>query len=174
MTATDKVLTLDQALDLRIHLNALGRKMVFTNGCFDLLHAGHVHYLKEARSKGDYLLVGINSDASVRQLKGAGRPYRNESRRLEMLGRLDCVDAVLVFQEAHVTEMLLKLKPDVYIKGGDYTLDTIDSELRDSLAREKIPVYFLGHVPGISTTFLLEKLSARELKELEESGGIAG
>lgn len=174
MNPVEKTLNLGQALELRERLLASEKKMVFTNGCFDLLHAGHVHYLKEARKQGDFLLVGINSDASVRQLKGPGRPHRNEARRLEMLGRLDCVDAVLVFPEAHVTDLLLKLKPDVYVKGGDYSIESIDPVLRESLFREKIPVFFLGHVPGISTTLLLEKMTKEELKQLEDSGGVAG
>jgi D-glycero-beta-D-manno-heptose 1-phosphate adenylyltransferase len=173
MTVAEKILTLDQALILRAQLRSQGKTLVFTNGCFDLLHAGHVHYLKEARSQGDFLLVGINSDLSVRQLKGSDRPLRNETKRLEMLGRLECVDATLVFPEAHVTDLLLKLKPDVYVKGGDYTMESIDPVLRASLKKENIPVFFLGHVPGISTTLLLEKLSPAELKKLEDSGGIA-
>jgi rfaE bifunctional protein nucleotidyltransferase chain/domain len=173
MRQSSKVLTQDQLQELRSELAAARRKLVFTNGCFDLLHAGHVHYLLEAKRLGDYLLVGINSDQSVQALKGPGRPHRSEKKRLEMLSRLDCVDGILVFDNPHVTELLLEVRPDLYAKGGDYTIDGIDAGLRDVLQREKIPVHFLGFVPGISTTILLETLSPEKLRELEESGDIA-
>ncbi|NJK92451.1 MAG: adenylyltransferase/cytidyltransferase family protein [Blastochloris sp.] len=168
-----KHLELAQALTKRERLRAEGKVLVFTNGCFDLLHEGHVRYLEEARAEGDVLWVAINSDASVRRLKGPGRPVRAQARREELLSRLECVDAVLIFEEEHVTPLLLKLSPDLYAKGGDYNLGTIDPGLREALEKSCIQVRFLSQVPGISTTLLLEKLSPEELQRLNHSGAVA-
>lgn len=101
-------------------LRAAGKRTVFTNGCFDLLHAGHVRYLREAASLGDLLVVGLNSDASVRQFKGAGRPIVPEGDRAEVMAALEMVDYVVVFGERTAEAIVAELKPDVYVKGGDY------------------------------------------------------
>ena len=106
-------------------LRAGGKKVVFTNGCFDILHAGHVRYLAKARSFGDCLVLGLNSDASVRRLKGPERPINNEQDRAEVVGGLQSVDYVVIFDEPTAEQLIAKVKPDVYVKGGDYTLETL-------------------------------------------------
>lgn len=102
-----------------------GKKIVFTNGCFDILHAGHVRYLNTARSFGDCLVLGINTDASVRSLKGPSRPINNENDRAEVVDALGCVDYVVLFGEKTAEELIKKVRPDVYVKGGDYTIETL-------------------------------------------------
>ena len=102
-----------------------GQRVVFTNGCFDILHAGHVRYLSKARSFGDCLVLGLNSDASVRRIKGPARPINNEQDRAEVVGALGCVDYVVIFDEPTAEELITKVHPDVYVKGGDYTLETL-------------------------------------------------
>jgi rfaE bifunctional protein nucleotidyltransferase chain/domain len=106
-------------------LRAVGKRAVFTNGCFDLVHAGHVRYLREAASLGDLLAVGLNSDASVRQFKGAGRPIVSEGDRAEVMAALEMVDYVVVFGERTAEAIVAELKPDVYVKGGDYLPETL-------------------------------------------------
>ncbi len=102
-----------------------GRKVVLANGCFDLLHAGHIRYLEGAKAQGDILVLAVNSDESVRQLKGDGRPIQSEAERTEILASLECVDYVLVFGDATVDGLLKDLKPDVHAKGTDYTVETV-------------------------------------------------
>ena len=140
-------------------LRAQGKKLVVTNGCFDLLHLGHVTYLEAARNQGDALLVAVNSDASVRELKGPGRPVNSESERASVLAALASVDGVCVFYERDATRLLSLVRPDVYAKGGDYTIDTINQDERRLVEGLGGKVVVLGGVPGKSTTDLLEKLS---------------
>lgn len=102
-----------------------GQRVVFTNGCFDILHAGHVRYLKQARSYGDCLVLGLNTDASVRRLKGPERPINNEHDRAEVVGALKSVDYVVFFDEPTAEELIRQVHPDVYVKGGDYTIETL-------------------------------------------------
>jgi len=102
-----------------------GKTVVFTNGCFDVLHAGHTRYLQDAKSKGDILIVGLNADESVRKLKGEGRPILDEQGRAQILAALECVDYVVVFADHTVDRLLLELKPNVHCKGGDYTPETV-------------------------------------------------
>jgi rfaE bifunctional protein nucleotidyltransferase chain/domain len=106
-------------------LRRRGKKIVLANGCFDLLHVGHVRYLAEAKSLGDVLIVGINGDRSVRGLKGKGRPLMPESSRAELVAGFECTDYVIVFHEPNVERLLRALRPDVHVKGGDYTPDTV-------------------------------------------------
>src|SRR5207253_7416950 len=120
-----KILSHIQLQEERARLRAAGQKLVFTNGVFDILHVGHVRYLSEARALGDALLVAINSDASVRALKGAGRPILNESERAEILAALSSVDFVTVFDEESPRALISEVLPDVLVKGGDYRLDEI-------------------------------------------------
>lgn len=112
-------------------LREKGNKIVWTNGCFDLLHEGHVKYLKKAKQEGDYLIVGLNSDDSVREVKGGDRPIRPEKARAEILCSLECVDEVIIFGDKDTTRHLKELKPHVYVKGGDYTIDTINQDERE-------------------------------------------
>ena len=136
---------------------ASGKKLVLTNGCFDLLHAGHIRYLEEARRLGDALIVAVNSDASVRELKGPDRPLNGELDRAEVLSALRCVDHVTVFTGKRVTEVIRALQPAIYAKGGDYTVETLDPGERSALVEAGTEIRLLSLVPGRSTTSLLER-----------------
>src|SRR6267143_1331006 len=116
-------------------LRSEGRKLVLTNGCFDLLHLGHVRYLQAARALGDALAVAINGDDSVCALKGAGRPLNTERARAEVVAALDCVDYVVIFQEVRVTGLIERLRPSIYVKGGDYTPVSLDAAERAALEK---------------------------------------
>jgi D-beta-D-heptose 7-phosphate kinase/D-beta-D-heptose 1-phosphate adenosyltransferase len=120
-----KILGRGQLAELRQRLAQAGERLVFTNGCFDVLHIGHLRLLERSRQLGDRLLVAVNSDDSVRRLKGPSRPLNREADRAAMLAALDCVDFVTVFEEDTPKEAILKCRPDVLVKGGDYTLDTV-------------------------------------------------
>ena len=143
----------------RAALRANGEKVVVTNGCFDILHSGHVTYLESARNQGDALLVGLNSDASVRELKGAGRPVNSENDRAAVLAALESVDGVCIFMEKTATNFLSRAQPDVYVKGGDYTLDTVNQDERRTVEHAGGKIVILSLVPGISTTGLLDKIA---------------
>lgn len=159
MKSAEKILTWEQLPTWREALRREGRRLVVTNGCFDLLHRGHVTYLEAARSLGDAMLVGVNSDASVRDLKGADRPVNNESDRAFVLSALASVDGVCVFTDRTALRFLEFVKPDIYAKGGDYTIDTINQEERRLIERLGGKVAILPGVAGKSTTGLLEKIS---------------
>jgi D-glycero-beta-D-manno-heptose 1-phosphate adenylyltransferase len=159
MPAHDKILPLAQLPEWRSRLRALNRRLVVTNGCFDLLHAGHVHYLEQARSLGDALLVGLNADASVRALKGPNRPVNHEDDRALVLAALECVSGVCVFPEERATRLLELAQPDVYVKGGDYALETMNTDERRALQAVGARIEFIPFLPGRSTTGLLEKLA---------------
>lgn len=134
-----------------------GRRLVFTNGCFDLLHVGHVRYLQAARALGDALLVAVNGDASVRALKGPSRPINSQGDRAEVLAALACVDFVTIFHTERVTDLVRVIRPQVYAKGGDYTLDSLNPEERGALEEVGAEIRLLPLVPGKSTTAILEK-----------------
>ncbi|MEI7731833.1 MAG: adenylyltransferase/cytidyltransferase family protein [Verrucomicrobiota bacterium] len=152
-------MTKEQLTPWRAALRTAGRSLVVTNGCFDLLHLGHVTYLEAARNLGDALLVGVNADATVRQLKGAGRPVNSESDRATVLAALQSVDGVYVFPEYDARTLLTLVQPDIYAKGGDYTIDTINQEERRLVESLGGKVAVLGGVPGRSTTGLIEKMA---------------
>jgi len=135
-----------------------GEKLVLTNGCFDLLHLGHVRYLEAARSLGDALVVAINGDDSVRALKGEGRPLNRERERAEVVAALECVDHVVIFSEVRVTRLLEQVRPAIYVKGGDYTADTLDPEERAALEKTGAQIRILPFEPGYSTSGLIERL----------------
>jgi rfaE bifunctional protein nucleotidyltransferase chain/domain len=135
-----------------------GKRLVLTNGCFDLLHTGHVRYLEEARRCGDALIVAVNSDASVRGLKGPSRPVNGEFDRAEVLAALRCVDHVTVFDDNRVTGVIRSLRPAVYAKGGDYTLETLDPGEKAALDEVGAEIRLLSLVPGRSTTSLLDRV----------------
>jgi rfaE bifunctional protein nucleotidyltransferase chain/domain len=138
-----------------------GHKVVFTNGCFDLLHLGHVRYLEAARSQGDALIVGVNTDASVSRLhKGPGRPVTPEADRARVLASLACVDQVVLFDEDTPLELITRLKPDVLVKGGDYQLHEIVG--REVVEARGGQVLALPFVPGYSTTALIERIRSGE------------
>jgi rfaE bifunctional protein nucleotidyltransferase chain/domain len=144
---------------IRDRMDAEGRRLVFTNGCFDLLHAGHVRYLQQARALGDALVVGLNSDRSVRELKGDGRPLNAQDDRAEVLAALGCVDYVVIFDGKRATELLRAVRPHIYAKGGDYTPDSLDAEERGALEACGAEIEILPLVPGRSTTALLGKMT---------------
>lgn len=150
------VTSADQAALKVSALQATGKKIVFTNGCFDLLHVGHVRYLKEAKSLGTHLVVGVNSDASVKKLKGPQRPLQNENDRAEILSSLDAVDFVVIFNEETPLELIQKIKPNVLTKGGDWKPEQIvGAEFVTSLGGL---VKSLQFVEGRSTTKIIEKI----------------
>ena len=134
-----------------------GRKVVFTNGCFDILHRGHATYLAQARELGDLLVVGLNTDASVRRLKGPSRPVNSERDRAFLLASLACVDFVILFDEATPEQLIHQVQPDVLVKGGDYTLDNIVGA--DFVLQNGGTVTTIPFVDGYSTTLTLQKIS---------------
>lgn len=157
-----KIISMD---DLAAHTRALrtaGKKLVATNGCFDLLHVGHIHYLQAARALGDVLAVGLNGDRSVRELKGAGRPITNERDRAEVLSALECVDLVTIFPETRATRFISASMPAIYVKGGDYTSDTLNAEESAVLLRIGAEIRILPFEKGYSTSRLLEQLRRTE------------
>ncbi len=143
----------------REDLRKAGKRLVVTNGCFDILHAGHVAYLENARNQGDALLVGITSDAGTRQLKGPNRPVNVEEDRAAVLAALESIDGVFVFPETTAVNFLTSVKPDIYVKGGDYTIDTINQEERRLVEKMGGKILILPGVPGRSTTSVLEKIA---------------
>ena len=147
-----EVLSLQDALRRRASVRVRGMKFVFTNGCFDLIHPGHVALLREARKQGDYLLVAINSDRSVRGLKGEGRPVQNEADRAEVLAAMRDVDGVVVFDEETPVKVIEAIKPDVLVKGGDYTPDNVVG--REVVEKAGGRVHIVPLVPGKSSSAL--------------------
>lgn len=140
-------------------LKSKGKRIVFTNGCFDLLHVGHIRYLEKAKTLGDVLVVGVNSDRSVRGLKGPQRPILPEEERVEILSGLGCVDYITIFDEATPLELILFLQPHILVKGGDWTKDTTAGrEMVEELGGE---VVILPFVEGASTTSLIETILKR-------------
>ena len=136
-------------------LRAAGARVVFTNGCFDILHAGHVRYLAAARALGDVLILGLNSDASVRRLKGETRPVNSAEDRAEVVGALASVDYVVIFGEDTAEELIARVRPAVYAKGGDYTRETLpEARIVESYGGE---VAFIPLVEGKSTTGIIER-----------------
>jgi rfaE bifunctional protein nucleotidyltransferase chain/domain len=159
MDLRDKIIPFDRVATWREAMRTQGKRLVVTNGCFDILHAGHVTYLAAARALGDALLVGLNSDASVRALKGAGRPVNPEQDRATVLAALAAVDGVSLFEEMDALRLLAEVKPDIYAKGGDYTIDTINQPERRLVEGAGGKVVILPGVPGRSTTNVLAKIA---------------
>lgn len=156
---TAKVLSVDELARVSKALCAEGRRLVVTNGCFDLLHVGHVRYLQAARKLGDALAVAVNGDASVRALKGEGRPLNRETDRAEVLAALACVDYVAVFQEMRATRFLEEVQPSIYVKGGDYKPETLDSEERGVLEKLGAEIRIIPFETGYSTSRLIEQIN---------------
>jgi D-glycero-beta-D-manno-heptose 1-phosphate adenylyltransferase len=139
-------------------LRAGGKKIVATNGCFDLLHVGHVRYLQAARALGDFLAVGLNSDDSVRELKGIGRPITSENDRAELLAALQCVDLVTVFPQIRATQFIAAVSPAIYVKGSDYTSETLNEEERAVLKEIGAEIRIIPFEAGYSTSRLIEQI----------------
>jgi rfaE bifunctional protein nucleotidyltransferase chain/domain len=155
-----KLPTVEALREISDQHHAAGRKLVFTNGVFDLLHVGHVRYLQEARALGDALLVAVNGDASVRALKGPTRPINAEADRAEVLAALACVDHVIIFHEERVTELVHAIQPQIYAKGGDYTIESLNREEVAALREHGAEIRILPMVAGKSTTSTIQKMSA--------------
>ncbi len=154
-----KILSREELTTERARLRGAGKKLVFTNGVFDILHVGHVRYLQAARALGDALVVAINSDASAREIKGAGRPLTNQNDRAEILAALECVDYVTLFDELSPRALIAELLPDVLVKGGDYTLDQIHG--REEVEAAGGRVVSLPFVEGFSTTDIIKRIQER-------------
>jgi len=154
------LMSLTDAGRWRRKLREQRKKLVVTNGCFDIMHRGHAQYLYQARCCGDALLVLINSDRSVSELKGPLRPVIDEVNRAYMLSSLSCIDAVVVFDDQRCTAELDALQPDVYVKGGDYTIDKLNPEERAALEKGGAEFVFIPFVDGFSTTELIRKIKS--------------
>ena len=156
--AEDKIKTLEDLQRALENARGQGKKIVFTNGCFDILHPGHIAYMQDARARGDILVVGLNSDASVKRLKGPERPVNPQADRALMLAGLASVDYVTLFEDDTPIDLIKAVKPDVLVKGGDWTVDKIvGSDFVFSVGGE---VYSLPFRPGYSTTGLIERIKA--------------
>ncbi len=160
----EKIMTLEKAVQWREQLRITGRRLVVTNGCFDILHRGHSQYLLESRNLGDVQLVLINSDASVQALKGPLRPVIDEFNRAYMLASLISVDAVVVFNSSVCAAELCALAPDIYVKGGDYCLEKLNPEERAALEAGGAEFHFIPFVEGFSTTTVISRILAAEAR----------
>ena len=155
----EKIVAWEQLPRWRQAIRQSGRRLVVTNGCFDLLHLGHVLYLESARGHGDALLIGVNGDTSVRQLKGEGRPVNDETDRALVLAALESVHAVCIFADKTATRFLERAQPDLYVKGGDYTLDSLNQDERRAVESHGGRILIIPFVAGKSTTATLAKIA---------------
>lgn len=157
-----KLMSLAAAVARREALRAAGKTFALTNGCFDLLHTGHLYYLQKAADLADELWVAVNGDASVKALKGDTRPVTGERERAYSLGALACIDGVFIFHEPRLTAEIRALRPDVYTKAGDYTLDRLDPGERAALEEVGAAIQFLPFLEGYSTTSLIKKIATAD------------
>ncbi|HKQ75891.1 MAG TPA: D-glycero-beta-D-manno-heptose 1-phosphate adenylyltransferase [Blastocatellia bacterium] len=155
----EKVFSLAQLQTEREHLRRAGRRVVFTNGCFDLIHPGHIKYLQEARRLGDALIVALNSDSSVRELKGEKRPILDQNERASVMAALGCVDYVTIFDEPTPREIVAALSPDVLVKGGDWDVERIVG--REEVEAAGGEVLSLPFIEGCSTTDIIKRIVSR-------------
>lgn len=153
-----KLKTLSQLKKIAKQLREQGKKIVWTNGCFDILHVGHITYLMRAKREGDVLIVGLNSDKSVRAIKGPGRPVINQENRALVLSALECVDYIVIFDEKSPLNIIRQLKPDVYAKGGDYTLDTLVQSERRFVESYGGKIAIIPGIEGQSTTNIIQRV----------------
>jgi len=152
----NKLLSLSDLVPVVQNRKAEGEKLVFTNGCFDLIHVGHLRYLEKARQSGDFLIIGLNSDMSVRNLKGEGRPFVTEMERAEVLSALVFVDYIVIFSEARPDRLIESLKPHIHVKGGDYKKEDLPERKIVESYGGKVVIVELVH--GKSTTFMVEEI----------------
>jgi D-glycero-beta-D-manno-heptose 1-phosphate adenylyltransferase len=155
-----KLVSPEQVVRVLEEFRAAGKRVVLTNGVFDLLHTGHLYFLQQARTLGDVLVVALNSDVSVRALKGPARPVQTEEQRAYALGALACVDAIVIFREPRLTAEIRKVRPDVYCKAGDYTMEKLDPSERSALEEVGAQIKFLPFLSGFSTTNLIGRIKA--------------
>jgi rfaE bifunctional protein nucleotidyltransferase chain/domain len=160
MPEPTKLRSLADAVARRGQLRAEGRLVVLTNGVFDLLHPGHLHYLTAAAAKGGALFIALNGDASVRALKGPARPVQSAPVRAAALAALDIVDTIFVFDTPRLDREIRALRPDLYVKAGDYTLDKLDPGERAALEESGARIEFMPFLPGHSTTEIIKQMSA--------------
>lgn len=153
-----KIVSVEQLAQISRDLRDCGKRLVLTNGCFDLLHVGHVRYLAAARELGDRLAVAVNGDASVRALKGVGRPLNNEKDRAAVVAALAMVDHVVIFPEVRATEVVRRVCPAIYVKGGDYTPESLDAEERAALQQCGSEIRIVPFHAGYSTSQLLARM----------------
>jgi rfaE bifunctional protein nucleotidyltransferase chain/domain len=166
----NKIISRLQIDDLIPNLKKKGQKIVFTNGCFDLLHVGHVRYLQKARTLGDCLIIGLNSDHSIGQIKDPARPLISEDQRAEVLAALSCVDYIVLFDEADPFKLIEEIKPDVLVKGADWSLDKIiGADLVSSYGGE---VRRVELVPSISTSEIINRIISRYGQVTSEQKGL--
>lgn len=158
MNFSDKILTAESLFDWRDNLKRKGQRLAATNGCFDILHTGHINYLQAARNAADALIVGINSDRSVKELKGPTRPIQNENDRAGIIAALQSVDGVYIFDELRATKFLELTQPDLYVKGGDYSLDELPEEERQLISKIGAELKVLGLVSGKSSSDIANRI----------------
>ncbi len=158
MNSRSKIIPFAELAAWRQSFRQSGRLLVATNGCFDILHAGHVSYLEQARSQGDALLVGLNSDSAVRELKGELRPINEQADRAIVLAALEAVTAVCIFAGKRATEFLALASPDIYVKGGDYTLATLNADERRAVEERGGRIVLIPFIPGKSTSGLVDRI----------------
>jgi len=154
-----EVVTAEKLVEILKDLKQKNKKIVTTNGCFDILHVGHVRYLKQAKNLGNVLIIGLNTDKSVKSIKGPKRPLNSENDRAEVLASLECVDYVVLFDEDTPDRLLDKIKPDIHAKGGDYNIDTLPEA--NIIIKNGGKVVFVPLVEGKSTTALIEKANCK-------------
>jgi D-glycero-beta-D-manno-heptose 1-phosphate adenylyltransferase len=154
-----KVKVIDELKDLVQQAQKMGKSVVFANGCFDLIHVGHIRYLEGAKAHGDMLIVGINSDASVKRIKGRGRPLQSQEERCEIMGSFECVDYIAVFDEPTVDTLLLNLKPNIHAKGTDYTKESVPE--RDTVISYGGKVAIVGDAKSHSSRDLIKDILSR-------------
>lgn len=153
----NKIKNLEELKKIRSKYKNRSEKVVFTNGCFDLLHIGHVRYLYEAKKQGDILIVALNSDSSVKKLKGNNRPIINESERAELLAALEMIDYIIIFEELTAKKLINNIKPDIYVKGGDYSKESLTEWT--TVEKNGGEVRLLKEIKGRSTTSLIKKIN---------------
>lgn len=153
-----KLITLEVAEEKRLRIAKEGKQLVITNGCFDLLHPGHLYFLQEAAKQGDELWILLNSNASIQELKGPQRPVQGELERAYGLAALECVSHIVVFNTLRLTKEIIALKPNTYAKAGDYTLEKLDPGEREALEKVGASIKFLPFLEGFSTTSLIQKI----------------
>ncbi len=152
-----QIITKEELKKVIENLKKQNKKTVFTNGCFDILHIGHTRYLKASKNCGDVLVVGLNSDTSVKKIKGESRPINSQNDRAEILSELNFVDYVVIFDETSPSDLIDFIKPDIYTKGADYTIETLPEA--PVVKKNNIEVHFIKFVEGKSTTSVIEKIS---------------
>ena len=157
-----KIVLLDELMRIRSEMQKNHLKLVWTNGCYDILHAGHVTYLQRARAAGDTLVVGLNSDTSIKKVKGPGRPIIPQDQRAVVLAALECVNYIIIFTEPSPVKIIAELRPDIYAKGGDYTVDTVNQPERRLVESYGGRILLIPGVDGMSTTEIIRRIQGEK------------